>query len=79
MTPGAKPTDWAAIRLRMEVAEMEMEDALNPPKDRAKKIMEARAKALARPVKDIAKTDGLDVVAFTLARETYAIDPLVYW
>jgi purine-binding chemotaxis protein CheW len=67
------PVDWQAIRLRMEVAEMEMEDALNPPRDQARKIMDARAKALARPLTDTARRDGIDVVAFTLARETYAI------
>lgn len=66
--------DWTAIRLRMEVAAMEMEDALNPPKDRARKIMEARAKNLARPQTAAAQTGGVDAVAFTLARENYAIE-----
>lgn len=68
------PVDWNAVRLRMEVAAMEMEDALNPPKARARKIMEDRAKALARPVDETAAVvDGIDVVVFTLARESYAI------
>jgi purine-binding chemotaxis protein CheW len=67
------PIDWKAIRLRMEVAEMEMEDALNPPKAQARKIMEARAKALARPFAQAAQSEGVEVVVFTLARETYAV------
>lgn len=66
--------DWQGLRLRMEVAAMEMEDALNPPKDRARKIMAARAKALSAPPPAAAAADGIDAVVFTLARETYAIE-----
>ncbi len=68
------PIDWNGVRLRMDVAAMEMEDALNPPKDRARKIMEARARALARAPAETAAAHGLDSVVFTLARETYAIE-----
>lgn len=68
------PIDWKGVRLRMEVASMEMEDALNPPKDRARKIMEARAKVLARPLAETTAPEGLGAVVFTLARETYAIE-----
>lgn len=68
------PIDWTGLRLRMDVAAMEMEDALNPPKDKARKIMEARAKALARPASASDTVDGLDAVAFSLSRESYAIE-----
>ncbi|MBX7200942.1 MAG: chemotaxis protein CheW [Rhodospirillaceae bacterium] len=80
MTPKSPPSssrgpiDWKGLRLRMEVAAMEMEDALNPPKDRARKIMEARAKALARPQAESAAVEDLEAVVFSLARETYAIE-----
>jgi purine-binding chemotaxis protein CheW len=74
MSSGSKPVDWTAIRLRMDVAQMEMEDALNPPKDKVGKILEARAKLLAQPVVEPTQAGGLDVLAFTLARETYAVE-----
>jgi purine-binding chemotaxis protein CheW len=70
------PIDWTAVRLRMDVAGMEMDDALDPPKAKAKAIMDARAKALAKPVVSAAKTAGVDVVVFTLARETYAVESI---
>ncbi len=73
MSSSRGPVDWKTIRLRMEVADMEMEDALNPPKAQARKIMDARAKALAQPPASADRGGGIDVVAFSLARETYAI------
>lgn len=79
MSPGRRqprgPTDWAAIRARMERAEAAVEEALYPSPARAKAIMDARAQALSQaPASAPSPGAHLEVVEFSLGQEQYAIE-----
>lgn len=69
------PLDWSAIRARMERAEAAVQEALNPSPERARAIMDARARALSQ-VPAPARPPGarVDVVEFGLGKERYAIE-----
>lgn len=67
--------DWQAVRARLKQAAVATEEALNPPPDRAKAIMDGRARALAQvPAPSRPPGAHLDVVLFGLGRERYAIE-----
>jgi purine-binding chemotaxis protein CheW len=77
-TPRQKQTtalDWREIHRRIETAQAALDRGTVPTPDEKKKILQARAKALAREpqVKRDAEAD-LEVVEFLLAYERYAIE-----
>ena len=73
-TPRA-PIDWPSVRARLEQATAATDEALNPSPMRAKKIMDDRARALARVLAPARPSDAyLDVVVFGLGKERYAIE-----
>lgn len=66
--------DWPTARARMKQAEAALEQALDPPPERARAIMDARARALARAPERAQSAGRIEVVEFSLARERYAIE-----
>lgn len=72
--PGT-PIDWAAIRASLKRAEVGLEEALNPSSERAKEIMDARARVLSQaPAPPRAPGAGLDLIEFGLNKERYTIE-----
>jgi purine-binding chemotaxis protein CheW len=70
-----RPVDWAEIRRRVEAAghALAPESRLSP--DRARTLLEERARALARTAEPLAAPgERLEVVTFSLANELYAIE-----
>lgn len=69
------PVDWNVIHRRLEVAEAALERGYVPTPDEKKKILKARAKALARePEEKPTADESIEVVEFLLAYERYAIE-----
>ena len=70
-----EPVDWSAIRARLERTDAAVEEALHPSPERAKTIMDARARTLSQ-VSTPARPPGVhvDVVEFGLGKEHYAIE-----
>ena len=68
------PMDWAEIRSRMEAVGRELFGAPDAAPERARAVLEERARALARPVASRLPVDMLKVITFALANEVYAIE-----
>ena len=70
-----KAIDWREVRQRLESAHAAIERGLAPDAEQTRRILKARAQALARePGKTEASAECLEVVEFLLAHETYAIE-----
>lgn len=69
----SRPIDWNAVRQRIDTAGRLLDEALSPPADRRRAVLEARARALAEPPAP-APGAGFDALEFTLAREHYAVE-----
>ncbi len=73
--PRSGKIDWQEVRQRLAQAAVATEEALGLSPERAKVVMEERARALARvPVRAPAAAEVLEVVTFTLANERYGIE-----
>ena len=71
----ASVPDWREVQRRLEAARAAMERGWAPDAEEAKRILKARARALARePAKDEADDDYIEVVEFMLAYEQYAVE-----
>ena len=71
----ASGLDWREVQRRLEAARAAMERGWAPDAEEAKRILKARARALARePAKDEADDDYIEVVEFVLAYEQYAVE-----
>lgn len=69
------PIDWQAVRERMARTEAALTKALVLSPERAKELMDERARALARQAGEgIAAGEMLEVLTFALGREHYAIE-----
>ena len=67
--------DWREVERRLEAARAAMERGWAPDAEAAKRLLKARARALARePAKDEADDDYIEVVEFVLAYEQYAVE-----
>lgn len=67
--------DWDLARARLARIETGINAAFNPPPERAREIMESRARALARdPKSEAAPVSSLDVILFDLNGERYGIE-----
>lgn len=77
-TSGEKQTDaieWGNIRRRLETAQKSSEQGFQLAPEQQRKILKARAKALAREPESEKKAEGyLQVVEFSLAYERYAVE-----
>lgn len=65
--------DWAALRLRLGSLDLSQVAGTIPGSPEARAVLDARARALARPVATT-PTGQLDVLTFELARERYGIE-----
>ena len=67
--------DWKEIHHRLETVHASLEERVVRSPEEKKKIMQARAKKLARePQQKTAAEETLEVVEFVLAYETYAVE-----
>jgi purine-binding chemotaxis protein CheW len=66
--------DWNEVRRRMETALAAGERVWAPDPEEAKRILKARAQALAREPEKAQAADALELVEFLLAHETYAVE-----
>lgn len=67
--------DWQATRERLARAHAATEAVLALPPERARAVMDERARALAqRPVETAPPGEVLEILSFTLGRERYAIE-----
>jgi len=67
--------DWREVERRLEAARAAMERGWAPDAEEAKRILKARARALAHePAKDEVDDDYIEVVEFVLAYEKYAVE-----
>ena len=67
--------DWDAIRRRLDASRAAVERIVTPDAEETKRILKARAVALARePGKTEAADERMEVVEFLLAHERYAIE-----
>ena len=71
----ARRIDWSEIRRRMDRAQAALEQAARPTEDERRKILKARAKALARELKTDGKEQGLvEIIEFVVASEKYGVE-----
>ncbi len=66
--------DWDQVRQRVESARADAERVWAPEPEDAKRILKARATALAREPEKAQAADTLELVEFLLAHETYAVE-----
>jgi purine-binding chemotaxis protein CheW len=67
--------DWSTVYRRLEAARMAIERAPTPTPEDARKLLRARAQALARePEREQAGRGALEVVEFLLANEAYGVE-----
>ncbi len=71
----ARSVDWAQVHRRLEAAQTAIARAVTPTAEEKKRVLRARAKALAaEPKQAQAGGEFIEVVAFLLAQESYAIE-----
>lgn len=68
------PVDWSAIRRRVEAAGQALAGGEALGDEEMRRILESRARALARPAEQPGARERLDLVAFSLGAERYAIE-----
>ena len=76
-TPPRKnaPVDWREVHQRLELARAAVERVWAPDAGETKRILKARAQALAREPGKAQAADELEFVDFFLAHEKYAVEP----
>lgn len=69
-----KPIDWSEVKQRLETARIAIERIWAPTAEETKRVLEQRARLLARePVRAESEDEWIEVVEFTLAHERYAV------
>ena len=68
------PVDWAEIRRRVEAAGRAVAGVTAASPERARQVLEERARALARPAAPPPAADRLELLTFALANEVYAVE-----
>lgn len=67
--------DWRAIHARLDAARAALEGGAAPGAEERRRILQARARALAAAPKDApSAADGLEVVEFMVGGESYAVE-----
>ena len=70
----SKPIDWSEVKQRLETARVAIEHIWAPTAGETKRVLEERARALARqPARAEAADEWIEVLEFTLAHERYAV------
>ena len=70
----ARTFDWKAIHRRLALTAEAISEGLGHDPEQVRRILEARARAAARPSVTPDTTERLEVLAFSLASETYCIE-----
>lgn len=70
---GGQGIDWDALRMRIGVAEAQLEEGASMTAEDARVILDERARVLARPVEARIDTDASEVIVFRVGEETYAV------
>lgn len=70
----APPIDWEAIHSRLAVAAAAISGGLESSPHEVRRILEQRARAAARPPAIPDDAERLEVLAFSLASETYGVE-----
>jgi purine-binding chemotaxis protein CheW len=73
--PSPATGDAGALHERLHLAGMALERAWTPDRAQAEQILKARARQLARPAAAEEASAFIDVLAFRLGAETYAVQP----
>jgi purine-binding chemotaxis protein CheW len=71
---GDVPIDWDGVRKRLAEAQAATDAAENLTPERARAIMDERARLLARRPVEIESGDSLDVLTFALGAERYGVE-----
>lgn len=71
-TPGT--IDWHRVKARMDAARASIEHATAPDADEIRRVLKARADALAHDPVSTADVERIEVVEFILAQEHYAVE-----
>ena len=66
--------DWNEVRRRMDSARVAAERAWAPDPEETRRVLKARALALAREPEEVQAADALEVLEFLLSQETYGIE-----
>ncbi len=66
--------DWDAIHRRLATAASAIAGSLGYSPEEARRVLEARARALAKPPLKLDDAERLEVLAFSLAGETYGVE-----
>jgi purine-binding chemotaxis protein CheW len=72
--PKAHTIDWDAIHGRLALSAAAMSGGFKHGPEEARRILEARARAAARPPVKADDAERLEVLAFSLAGETYGVE-----
>jgi len=72
MTP--RVVDWEAIHRRLAVAAAAISGGIDHAPEEARRILEARARAAAKPPVRPDHAERLEILAFSLAGETYGVE-----
>ena len=73
--PRREPIDWQAVHRRLARSQAAFEEALAPSPERARAVLDERARALARATAAAPTPEQiLEVLVFSLGRERYAIE-----
>jgi len=70
----ATAIDWGAIRRRLAIATAAIAEGLEHSPEQTRRILEARAKEVAKPPARPDDRERLEVLAFSLAGETYGVE-----
>ncbi|MBC7790185.1 MAG: chemotaxis protein CheW [Anaerolineae bacterium] len=70
---GGQGLDWDALRLRLGVAEAQLEDGAVMSAEDARVILDERARVLALPIETRIEADDSEVIVFRVGEETYAV------
>lgn len=76
MEPKKRPAaiDWRAVHRRLDAARAATERAWMPNAEETKRILKARARALAPEPGKAQAADALEIVEFVLAHESYGVE-----
>jgi len=66
--------DWRAVHQRLDAARAATERAWAPDAEETKRVLKARAQALAREPAQAQAADALELVEFVLAHERYGVE-----
>jgi purine-binding chemotaxis protein CheW len=70
----ARIIDWEAIHHRLAAATAAISESADPSPEESRRILEARARAAAKPPITPDEAERIEVLAFSLAGETYGVE-----